>query len=313
MTFRVIGPWRKGEEWFVGGKPQPPNAILLPLWSWEDKRSSMLSTTLPLQLWRMSSKVPLLWWGNNLPSSSMGGCLRDRALISFDSLGYLNSWDLSWRFSSRYLLFVLRMLSTECSGDFLTSGELPWWSFSACSRGSAFTCRSGERAILLGLVLSSSSSSETELHLFRDSANDSQKALWMANKSTPVIMSLFSSLLRDTRKEAPQLAIYKRGREVEQGSILASVLWLERDLSRRARGLSPKPWPCCLLKSAKKFYWFLSLALMFRNIYLTMALFLLSLVQCGSFLHEGAYDKSDDDDYLEILGKYNNVIVRTKS
>lgn len=44
-----------------------------------------------------------------------------------------------------------------------------------------------------------------------------------------------------------------------------------------------------------------------------MALFLLSLVQCGSFLHEGAYDKSDDDDYLEILGKYNNVIVRTKS
>lgn len=182
MTFRVIGPWRKGEGWFAGGNPQPPNAILLPLCSWEDKISSMLSTTLPLQLWRISSNVPLLWWGNSLASSSIGGCLRDRALISFDSLGYLYSWDLSWRLSRRYLLLVLRMLSTVCSGDFLVPGELWWRSFSACSRGSAFTWRSGEKAILLGLVFSSSSSSETELHLFRDSANDSKqkKTLWVA-------------------------------------------------------------------------------------------------------------------------------------
>lgn len=202
MTFRVIGPWRKGEGWFAGGKPQPPNPILLPLCSWEDRRSSILSTTLPLQLWRISSNVPLLWWGKSLPSSSIGGCLRDRALISFDSLGYLYSWDLSWRLSRRYLLLVLRMLSTVCSGDFLVPGELWWRSFSACSCGSAFTWRSGERAILLGLVFSSSSSSETELHLFRDSENDSDQKKNVVNSKHAAKSRLFQyrSVVNDVEK-----------------------------------------------------------------------------------------------------------------
>ena len=175
MTLRVIGPWRKGEAWLGVGKPQPPSVSLLPLDSWEDRSSSMLSTTLPWQLWRMSSSVPLLWWGNSLLSSSIGGCRRDKALSSFDNLGYLNSCNLSRKLSSRYLLLALKAWLTELSGDFLASGELTRRSFSAFSCGSVFTWRSGERAILLGVDLSSSSSSETELHLLRDSENTIKK------------------------------------------------------------------------------------------------------------------------------------------
>ena len=40
-----------------------------------------------------------------------------------------------------------------------------------CSRGSLFTSRSGDRAVLLGLGVPSSTSSANELHLFRDSVN----------------------------------------------------------------------------------------------------------------------------------------------
>lgn len=176
MAFRVIGPWRNGEEWLTAFKPQPPKAaMLLPLDSWEDKSISMASTTLPWKLCRMSSSVLLLWCGKSLLSNSIGGCLRDKALISLDSLGYRNSCGLSWKFSKRYLLLAL---NPSCSGVFLVSGELTWRALLCPSTpgscGSLLTWRSGDSAVLLGLGFSSSSS-ESELLLFRDSTKESNE------------------------------------------------------------------------------------------------------------------------------------------
>ena len=52
-----------------------------------------------------------------------------------------------------------------------------WTPFSVCSRGSGLTSRSGEREILLGLVPSSSSSSETEPHRFRGSVPEDKSII----------------------------------------------------------------------------------------------------------------------------------------
>ena len=173
MTLRVIGPWRNGEAWLTAENPKPPNALtLLPLDSWVDSSISMDSTTLPWQLCRICSSVVMFWCGKSLLRSSIGGCLSDRALNSFDSQGYWYSCGLSYRLSWRYFPFELTL---SWSGVFLACGELTGLVMAGlsppCSRGSLFTSRSGDRAVLLGLGVLSSTSSANELHLFRDSVN----------------------------------------------------------------------------------------------------------------------------------------------
>lgn len=169
MTLRVIGPWWNGDEWFTAVKLQPPSAaMLLPLASWVDTSISMASTTLPWQLFNISSRVVLLWWGKSLLSNSIGGCPCDKAFISLEILGYLNSSGLSWKLSKKNLLSWL--------GLFAFSGTLAWWAKSDLSSlgssGSALTWSSGECAALLGLGFSSSSPSDTEPCLFKEAVDE---------------------------------------------------------------------------------------------------------------------------------------------